>query len=258
MNPLPPSKVHIRTRLTHAQAHDQLSQFLQRAEIDPAYRPDSILTDQGPVSGSAGGTPNLTLHHLQRVLLGMEGKKVGGSEEVLAGEMGGVGKRGRREEAVEQRPGKRQRVREKAVEQVDGTGEIVVETTGENEGDWQDKEDFELEQGEEEVDLHTAERDPGAEIEDSQRMRKRRGRRWRWRSKGRVRRCNLRMWLGEGEGVGPRKQRKSEGSRRERNKRKRKEGAQRAAQKILPDPKGGGSVEGKPGSRKTRIRAGRD
>ena len=234
MNPLPPSKVHTRTRLTHAQAHDQLSHFLQRAEIDPAYRPDSILTDQGPVSGSAGGTPNLTLHHLQRILLGMEGKKVGGSEEFLGGETRGVGKRSYREENGEQRPGKRQRVREKMVEQVDGTGEIVVETTGENEGDWQDKEDFELEQGEDEVDVHTVDRDVGAGLRQPANAEEAREE-MEVEIEGTGEKVQPEDVAGQGEVLNKeeRKRRKKERAQQEKKER----GAQRAADKILPDPK---------------------
>ena len=233
MNPLPPSKVHTRTRLTHAQAHDQLSRFLQRAEIDPAYRPDSILTDQGPVSGSAAGTPNLTLHHLQRILLGMEGK-VGGSEEFTGGETRGYSKRARLGESGEQRPGKRQRVREKAVEQVDGTGEVVVQTAGGDEGDWQDKEDFELEQGEDEVDAHTVDRDVGGGLKQPANAEEAREQ-VEVEVEGTGEKVQPGDVAGQGETLNKeeRKRRKKERLQQEKKERR----AQRAADKILPDPK---------------------
>ena len=85
MTPLPPSVIHTTTRLTHSQAHTHLSTFLELAENDAAYRPDSTLTDRGPQALSSGSTPNLTLAHLRRIRLGMEGKRVGGGIK-LAGQ----------------------------------------------------------------------------------------------------------------------------------------------------------------------------
>ncbi|KIW26418.1 uncharacterized protein PV07_09514 [Cladophialophora immunda] len=79
LTPLPTSVHHSTTRLTHSQAHSFLSAFLDRAENDAAYRPDSTLTERGPQALSSGSTPNLTLSHLKRILSGMEGKRIGGS-----------------------------------------------------------------------------------------------------------------------------------------------------------------------------------
>ncbi|EXJ59410.1 uncharacterized protein A1O5_12291 [Cladophialophora psammophila CBS 110553] len=88
LTPLPTSVQHSTTRLTHSQAHSFLSAFLDRAENDAAYRPDSTLTERGPQALSSGSTPNLTLSHLKRILSGMEGKRIGGSLE-LGKETGG-------------------------------------------------------------------------------------------------------------------------------------------------------------------------
>ena len=85
LNPLPPSVVHSTSRLTHLQAHTLLSRFLETAENDAAYRPDSTLTERGPQALSSSSSPNLTLAHLKRILLGIEGKRVGGGVK-LAGE----------------------------------------------------------------------------------------------------------------------------------------------------------------------------
>lgn len=79
MASLPPSHTHSTTRLTHAQAHTFLSTFLDRADNDAAYRPDSTLSERGPQALSSGSTPNLTLAHLKRILQGMEGKRIGGT-----------------------------------------------------------------------------------------------------------------------------------------------------------------------------------
>jgi hypothetical protein len=76
LNPLPPSHVHSISRLTHAQAHTFLSSFLSQTEIDASYRPDSTLTERGPQAVSTGSNPNLTLHHLKRILQGIEGKRI--------------------------------------------------------------------------------------------------------------------------------------------------------------------------------------
>ncbi|EXJ79373.1 hypothetical protein A1O3_08875 [Capronia epimyces CBS 606.96] len=78
LNALPTHRIHSTTRLSHREAHSFLTGFLERADIDAAYRPDSTLTERGPQAVSTGASPNLTLHHLKRILLGMEGKRVGG------------------------------------------------------------------------------------------------------------------------------------------------------------------------------------
>ena len=159
---------------------------------------------------------------------------MGGSEEFLGGEMRGLGKRNHREEKGEQRPGKRQRVREKAVERVDGTGEVVVETTGENEGDWQDKEDFELEQGEDEVDVHTVDRDVGAGLRQPANAEEAREE-MEIEVQATGEKVQPEDVAGQGEILNKeeRKRRKKERAQQE----KRERGAQRAAEKILPDAK---------------------
>ncbi|EXJ65455.1 hypothetical protein A1O7_01796 [Cladophialophora yegresii CBS 114405] len=83
LNPLPPHLHHSTTRLTHRQAHTMLASFLDRAENDAAYRPDSTLTERGPQALSSSSTPNLTLTHLKRILKGIEGERVGGGLKVL-------------------------------------------------------------------------------------------------------------------------------------------------------------------------------
>ena len=76
--PLPTSVQHSTTRLTHREAHTFLTTFLSRAENDAAYRPDSTLSERGPLALSSASTPNLTLAHLKRIVLGIEGRRVGG------------------------------------------------------------------------------------------------------------------------------------------------------------------------------------
>lgn len=156
--PLPETVVHSSTRLTHLQAHTLLSNFLQEADVNPAYRPDAVLTQHGPQAAGVGSQSNLTLNHLDRILKGIAGKRIGGIEFDY-GE--GPAKKRRRvngdaaftssppvaatgqnvahagEEVVE-------------MEEADGISEAAV--VGHETDDWQDKEQFEHSQIDETVD----------------------------------------------------------------------------------------------------------
>ncbi|OAL34429.1 hypothetical protein AYO20_06272 [Fonsecaea nubica] len=203
LTPLPTSVHHSTTRLTHSQAHSFLSEFLDRAENDAAYRPDSTLTDRGPQALSSGSTPNLTLSHLKRILSGMEGKRIGGSlglEEEAKGksentgddeELGGLGesdegqtprKRGSQKRALDedeengdpQAPGSKKQKRkiiyssnQEGVEDPQVGAEVEAETAldqDRGEDDWQDAETYALAQtGLREYD--TAKDEPQLELE---------------------------------------------------------------------------------------------
>lgn len=175
LTPLPPTVTHSSSRLTHAQAHAMLSSFLERAENDAAYRPDSTLTERGPQSASSGSNPNLTLHHLKRILSGIEGKKIGGED---VGRFFGDGARaaglnsglpfkrkadenGNGEVGVDS-PAKRRMVGDAHPEHGDdGTGIAVV---GEANG-WQSKDDYDLAQREGNEDLLNEDKQPGMNLE---------------------------------------------------------------------------------------------
>jgi hypothetical protein len=142
--PSPPHIQHTTTRLTHRQAHTLLSAFLERTEIDAAYRPDSTLTERGPQALSSSGSQNLTLNHLKRVLQGIEGKKVGGVVKPLTEEDGtepqlnledqassASGKRGKRGLEVE---GDQETSRSKRQKQEFQADDAATPTTD----DWQD------------------------------------------------------------------------------------------------------------------------
>jgi hypothetical protein len=147
LTPYPPSRTHTSTRLTHSEAHEFLSSFLALTDTTPAYRPDSTLTNSGPISTSAGSGTNLTLAHLRRVLAGMKGEKIGGATMMDGfGSKGGDHDEGGESRQDESRPRKRPR---RDVE-LDGDGEIVLEeqATTQQESEWQAKDDFELEQEE--------------------------------------------------------------------------------------------------------------
>ncbi|OAG39105.1 hypothetical protein AYO21_06656 [Fonsecaea monophora] len=206
LTPLPTSVHHSTTRLTHSQAHSFLSEFLDRAENDAAYRPDSTLTERGPQALSSGSTPNLTLSHLKRILSGMEGKRIGGSlglEEEAKGksentgddeELGGLGeaeegqtprKRGSQKRALDeddenedpQAPGSKKQKRkiiysinQEGVEDPQVGAEVEAEAAldqDQGEDDWQDAETYALAQTElREYDTAKDEPQPELEVEN--------------------------------------------------------------------------------------------
>ncbi len=180
-----PSTSH---RLSTSDAREFLTTFLHLANIDPAYRPDSTLTERGPQSVSSVGNPNLTLHHLNRIKLGLEGTSLG--VEDLDADFFGQDKKkaapsGNEERGEENRKRKRQEqeagytsmragmpeVISTAEEDVDAmlTAQNTVHAREPADGGegWQDPEAFELAQGDEDVDANIAQRDPaGAEVEE--------------------------------------------------------------------------------------------
>lgn len=173
LNPLPPVIHHSSTPLSHASAHTMLSSFLSLAELDPSLRPDSVLSERGPTSSSSAADPNLTLAHLGRIKLGMEGKRVGGGAGYDAGgnfwssSGGQVGvKRKRTEMPREARD-------DKYVQIVEGgrdAGEPALVSTAaaaQDEMEWQDRENYELAQeDDDEINVGSAQRNPGAGFED--------------------------------------------------------------------------------------------
>ncbi|ERF75400.1 hypothetical protein EPUS_00193 [Endocarpon pusillum Z07020] len=162
-------------------AHTMLSTFLQLANLDPAYRPDSILSERGPESNSSAGNPNLTLHHLNRIKLGLEGVNLG-VEDLEAGGFGNRRATGDRDSGAKKRKWQNRdsdvpppvragsaKVVSTADEDVDAVltaqhadaeqAQAAAAATGQG---WQDREDFELAQDDGDVDLNNAQRDPAA------------------------------------------------------------------------------------------------
>ncbi|KAF7506366.1 hypothetical protein GJ744_011832 [Endocarpon pusillum] len=165
-------------------AHSMLSSFLQLANLDPAYRPDSILSERGPESNSSAGNPSLTLHHLNRIRLGLEGANLGVEDLVEAGGFGNRratedGDRGAKKRKWQDRDSDASPVRAGRGKVVSSAGQDVdavltaqhadteqaaaaataAAATGQG---WQDREDFELAQDDGDVDLNNAQRDPAA------------------------------------------------------------------------------------------------
>ncbi|KAL6250706.1 hypothetical protein RBB50_003009 [Rhinocladiella similis] len=177
LNPLPPSHVHSTTRLTHAQAHTYLSSFLEQTEIDAAYRPDSTLTERGPQAVSTGSNPNLTLHHLKRILQGIEGKQIistldlpsNADADADAADAGATSISTKRPRADDNdtRGAKRRQLydsQEGRTGPADDEGDVPAITATEDLEGWQDAEEYALAQTEGNLDLTNEDRHPGADL----------------------------------------------------------------------------------------------
>jgi hypothetical protein len=177
----PPSVLHPSSTipLDIPSAHTILTTFLHLANLDPAYRPDSTLSERGPEANSSSGNPNLTLHHLNRIKLGLEGTNLG-AEDLDAGFFGEGGNKATDRDRDRAKKRKWQEDRDADYAPI-RTGIPKVISTAEEEDvhavltaqdadtqkmanaeGWQDREDFELAQEDEDVDVHNAQRDPAA------------------------------------------------------------------------------------------------
>jgi hypothetical protein len=178
---LPPSILHTLLPISPATALDNLRTFLTLANDTAAFRPDSTLSTRGPISSSTSGQANLTLHHLNRIKLGLEGVRVGAAEieaedkEAEAHKEAerlerGVKRKRERDEDGGERKGNEREVRSQEVPVVNATQEggeeepVVGEAEVEAGGEWEEKDDYELAQDEENV-VMNAERDPAAGLE---------------------------------------------------------------------------------------------
>jgi hypothetical protein len=166
---------------TH-RAHTILTTFLHLANLDPAYRPDSTLSERGPESNSSAGNPNLTLHHLNRIKLGLGGTNLG-ADDLDAGFFG------REKKPTDNKDGAGGKKRKwsdrdvvtpfvkpgipKVISTAEGDVDAIMTTQGDDgpahavdrEG-WQDREDFEQAQDDGDVDVNNAQRDPAAVTTD--------------------------------------------------------------------------------------------
>ncbi|EHY52150.1 hypothetical protein ABEF92_003114 [Exophiala dermatitidis] len=180
LTPLPTHRIHSTTRLTHQEAHTFLSSFLERADIDAAYRPDSTLTERGPQAVSTGSGPNLTLHHLKRILVGIEGKRIGGAILTEGGddnnqETTTSGKGTKREHQEEEESADKKQSKRKIYNAADddATNVIADDSDGpaiavqpdDGEAGWQDKNTFALAQTEDNLEATADDRHPGADLE---------------------------------------------------------------------------------------------
>lgn len=196
LNPLPPTITHTTTRLTHLEAHSFLSTFLSCAEVDAAYRPDSTLAERGPQALSTGSSPNLTLHHLKRILLGIEGKRVGKAVFEQEGEQQAEGDEGydgfearttKRARGDDEQGGRRSKPYNSSAVDVDVDAEdsdgpalvahphghpnnssspnLRTNTGNDEDDDWQEKGTYDLAQSTDGLELTNEDRHPGADLE---------------------------------------------------------------------------------------------
>jgi hypothetical protein len=188
LTPLPPTIHHSSTPISHRAAHTILSAFLALAELDPSLRPDSVLSERGPTSSSTPANPNLTLTHLGRIKLGIEGKRVGGAAADYAqnenlefwgtGSSGGGAQRKREFNDGEEMPRKGKKARGNSTQDVrtvedgrDAGQPALVSTSKVQEADeWQDRENYDLAQDDDGVDVGNTRRNAGAGVEDVEEM----------------------------------------------------------------------------------------
>lgn len=163
---LPPYVLHATVPLSPLAALTALTAFLDSANNTPAYRPDSTLTERGPISSS---TSNLTLHHLSRLKLGLEGTRIGAAE--IEAEDASLAlpeepkQKGKRDEPYPETP--RRVVVQGTIPLVrvaTEDDELVVETMEGVGGEWEAKDEYELAQDDEEFYMNT-QRDPAGELE---------------------------------------------------------------------------------------------
>jgi hypothetical protein len=185
LTPLPPTIHHSSKPVTHSSAYAILSSFLSVAELDPSLRPDSVLSERGPTSSSSAANPNLTLAHLGRIAKGMRGERVGGGADDdfddvgFGGNLWGARKRKRTEQQPETpRKGKKGPVAAmqdvEIVEDGPDAGEfaLVATSPAQGEDEWQDRENYDLAQDDDEVDVGNAQRNPsiGTGVEEATEM----------------------------------------------------------------------------------------
>ncbi len=113
--PLPPTTVLSSKPISQSIAHDFLAAYLDRATTDPALQPNAGISEHGPVSRTTAAAPNIILHNLKRVQAGLTGEVLG--RDLAIAEM----KEGAQAQAQTQ--------------------------DGNDEGSWEDKKQFEREQG---------------------------------------------------------------------------------------------------------------
>lgn len=161
------SHPHLTKRLTSQEAQQQLAAFLKRTETQPHLHPDAQLSASGirfaAQTGPAGG---LQLHHLRRIEAGLRGESlIAETAEKLAQEFGGAeeqlpeGDDSRLDAAIDGKAPaglKRKRSFEDIGHWAEESSEAVFGTptraggpttaADEESQDWQDKEEYELQQ----------------------------------------------------------------------------------------------------------------
>lgn len=168
----PPSHTHRPTKIVSpSEAQKLLSVYLSQSESTPHLHPDSTLSRTGVLfSATSGPTGGLAMHHLRRIEAGLRGENLGiESEEELLGKFGNLQPEGddeRLDEVIANSTNKRRRKNGSRLEEgeIERWSDGVVphqeiesfantpmytpmhEEDGGMEG-WQDREEYEQEQG---------------------------------------------------------------------------------------------------------------
>ncbi|KAL6716463.1 hypothetical protein ACLMJK_006030 [Lecanora helva] len=130
-NCYPPIRHHSTKRISTSDALSLLSAYLDSASTDPSLHPNALLTENGPITPSAGPNTGLVLHNLRRVEAGLKGEHLGA--DLTFEKYGGEGLPGLKDGNT-----------------VPGATEVpiggVSDGGRDTESGWQDKEEFEREQ----------------------------------------------------------------------------------------------------------------
>lgn len=131
----PPAVHHSITRVSTSEALSLLTAYLEATTTDPSLHPSARLTEHGPVAPSSGPNTGLVLHNLRRVEAGLRGEDLG--EDLTFQKYGGDG-------LPELMPNG---VAEDADNDAFGDLLSKEQEDVEMQGEWQDKAEFERQQG---------------------------------------------------------------------------------------------------------------
>jgi len=80
-NSFPPHRLHSSRPVAPSEALSLLSAYLETAETEPYLQPNALLTEGGPISASSGPNIGLILHNLKRVEAGLRGEHLSADPE---------------------------------------------------------------------------------------------------------------------------------------------------------------------------------
>ncbi|MCJ1351547.1 MAG: hypothetical protein MMC33_001531 [Icmadophila ericetorum] len=135
-NSFPPTRAHTSKPVAPSEALSLLQAYLLASASDPSLHPNALLTEEGPISATAGSETGLVLHNLRRVEAGLRGEHL--EADLSLEKFGATSSTQKLSGRGIASPGTA-----RALEDVP-EGTFVDENMGEQ--GWQSKEDFEREQ----------------------------------------------------------------------------------------------------------------
>jgi len=136
-NSFPPHRLHLCRPIAPSEALGLLSSYLELAESEPYLQPNTLLTEGGPISATSGPNTGLILHNLKRVEAGLRGEHL--SADLELGKFGGDGKPDKDGDTTGDVLA--------TTDTVATNGDGTVNTAEMGQDGWQDKAEFEHEQG---------------------------------------------------------------------------------------------------------------